>query len=67
MFALEIKEAKRTLNNLVYTGKRPPQMYWTKFEQQLNTTFANYVKVEGKIVHSDIMKLTYLMTKVKCE
>ena len=33
MFALEIKEAKRTLDNLVYTGERPPQMYWTKFER----------------------------------
>ena len=31
MFALEIKEAKRTLDNLVYTGERSPQMYWTKF------------------------------------
>ena len=40
MFTLEIKEAKRTLDNLVYTGERPPQMYWTKFEQQLNTAFA---------------------------
>ena len=67
MFALEIKEAKRTLENLVYTGERPPQMYWIKFEQQLNTAFATYVKVEGRIVHLKIMKLTHLMTKVKCD
>ena len=45
MFALEIKEAKSTLDNLVYTGERPPQMYWTKFEQQFPTAFATYVKV----------------------
>ena len=44
MFALEIKEAKGTLDNLVYTGERPPQMYWTKFKQKLNTAFAIYVK-----------------------
>ena len=67
MFVLEIKESKRTLDNLVYTGEIPPQMYWTKFEQQLNTAFATYVKVEGIIVHSDIMKLSHLMTKVKCD
>ena len=67
MFALEIKEAKRTLDNLVYTGEIPPKIYWTKFEQQLNTAFATYVKVEVRIVHSDIMKLTHLMTKVKCD
>ena len=42
-------------------------MYCTKFEQQLNTAFATYVKVEGRIVHLDIMKLTHLMTKVKCD
>ena len=67
MFDLDIKEAKKTVDNLVYTGERPPQMYWTKFEQQLNTTFATYVKVEKRIVHSDIMKLTHLMTRVKCD
>ena len=52
---------------MVYTGERPPQMYWTKFKQQLNTAFATYVKVEGRIFHSDIMKLTHFMTKVKCD
>ena len=51
MFSLEIKEYKRILDNLVYTVKRPPQMYWTKFEHQLNTDFSTYVKVEGRIVH----------------
>ena len=33
----------------------------------MNTAFATYVKVEGRIVHSDIMKLTHFMTKVKCD
>ena len=66
MFALEIKEARKTLDNLVYTGERQPQMYWTKFEQQLMTAFTTYVKVKGRIVHSDMMKLTHLMIKVKC-
>ena len=42
-------------------------MYWTKFEQQLNTTFVTYVKVECRVVHSDMMKLVHLMMKVKCD
>ena len=32
MFALDIKEARKILDNLVYMGERPPQIYWTKFE-----------------------------------
>ena len=67
MFALENKEVKKTLDNLIYNGERHPQMYWTKFEQQLNTAFATYVKVKGRVVHSDTMKLTSLMSKVKCD
>jgi hypothetical protein len=46
IYALDVKQAKKTLDNLIYTGERPPNMTWTKFEQQLNTAFAIYVKVE---------------------
>ena len=67
MFALEIKEARKILDNLVYTGERHPQMYWTKFEQQLNTAFATYMEVEGRVVHFDVMELSSLMLKVKCD
>ena len=49
MLALEIKEANKALANLIYNGERHPQTYWAKFEQQLNTTFASYVKVEGRV------------------
>ena len=67
MFAIEIREAEKILNNLVYQDKKPPGMYWTKLEQQLNTAFVTYVKVEQRLVHSDSMKLWHLMSKVKCE
>ena len=67
MHAIELKEAEKTLHNLVYQGEKPPQMYWTKFEQKLNTAFATYVKVEKRVVHSEQMKLSYLLNKIKCE
>ena len=37
MFALEIKEAKRTLDNLVYTGERPPNVL-----DQVRTAFEHF-------------------------
>ena len=39
-------------------------MFWNKFEQQLNTAFATYVKVEKRVVHSDSMKLRHLVDRV---
>lgn len=42
MFAIDINEAE----NMSYQGEKPPAMFWTKFEQKLNTAFAAYVKVE---------------------
>ena len=67
IYALDVKQAKKTLDNLIYTGERPPNIYWTKFEQQLNTAFASYVKVEKRVVHSDEMKILFLVDKVKCD
>ena len=67
MFAIDIRDAEKILNNLVYQGEKPPGMYWAKFEQQLNTAFATYVKVEKRVVHSDSMKLRHLMDKVRCD
>ena len=46
IYALDVKQAKKALDNLIYTGERPQNMYWTKFEQDPNTDFATYVKVE---------------------
>ena len=67
IYALDVKLAKKTLDNLIYTGERPPSMHWTKFEQQLNGAFATYMKVEKQIVHSNQMKLLFLVDKVKCD
>ena len=54
---MRVPASTKTLDNLIYTGERPPNMTWTKFEQQLNTTFAIYVKVKKRVVHSNAMKL----------
>ena len=66
MFAIDLNEAKQILRNLTYKGESPPHEYWDKFERQLNTAFATYVKVEKRIVHSDSMKLTHLLDVVNC-
>ena len=42
-------------------------MTWTKFEQDLNTAFATYVKSEKKEVFSNQMKFSYLQDKIKCD
>ena len=67
IYALDVKQAKRTLDNLIYTGERPLNMYWTRFDQQLNTAFAIYAKVEKRVVHSDVLKLGFLLDTVKCD
>ena len=67
IYALDVKQAKKTIDNLIYTGERSSNMTWTKFEQQFNTAFAIYVKVEKRIVHSDAMKLGFQLDKVKCD
>ena len=67
IYALDVKQAKKTLDNLIYMGERPLNMTWTKFEQQLNTAFAIYVKVEKRVVYSDAMKLGFLLDKVKSD
>jgi hypothetical protein len=67
VYASNITKAEHDLNNLHYTGEKKPHMWWTLFEQRLNSAFQTYVKFENRIVHSDSHKLRILMAKVKCE
>lgn len=67
LMAVDIVEAKRTLQELFYNGEKKPFMWWTKFEQMLNKAYAAYNKTEGRIVHSDAMKLRDLQGKIKAD
>ena len=42
-------------------------MWWIEFERRLNLAFQTYVKREGRVVHSDEMKLHTVLDKVKCQ
>jgi hypothetical protein len=65
--AIDIREADEVLKNLFYAGEKPPHMWWSEFEKRLTRAFNAYVKREGRIVHSDSMKILMLIDKVKAE
>ncbi len=67
IYANEISQADRDLDNLVYQGEKKPHMWWALFERRLNQAFHTYVKREGRQVHSDEMKLRILLKKVRAE
>ena len=67
IYSKDMKQAKKILDNLIYNGERPPTMDWIKFEQQLNSAFAAYVRNEKREVHSNDMKITILQDKIKCD
>ena len=48
IYSKDMKQAKKILDNLIYQGERPPTMDWTKFEQQLDSAFAAYVRKEKR-------------------
>ena len=55
--AIDIREADEVIKNLFYAGEKPPHMWWSEFEKRLTRAFNAYVKREGRIVHSDSMKI----------
>ena len=65
--AFEITRAESVLNNLFYSGEKQPHMWWAEFEKELSRAFAIYQRVEGRAVHSNVMKLRILMHKVKAD
>jgi hypothetical protein len=65
--AIDIREADEVLKNLFYAGEKPPHMWWSEFEKRLTRAFNAYVKREGRIVHSDSMKIRMLVDKIKAD
>ena len=67
MYSTDIAAAENDIDNLFYSGERPPQMDWSMFERRLNVAFHVYQKREGREVFSDAMKLRTLIKKIRCE
>jgi hypothetical protein len=65
--AIDIREADEVLKNLFYAVEKPPHMWWAEFEKRLTRAFNAYVKREGRIVHSDSMKIRMLIDKIKAD
>ncbi|KAI2503573.1 hypothetical protein MHU86_10860 [Fragilaria crotonensis] len=65
--AIDIREANEVIKNLFYAGEKPPHMWWAEFEKRLTRAFNAYVKREGRIVHSDSMKIRLLVDKIKAD
>ena len=65
--AVDIREADEVIRSLFYAGEKPPHMWWAEFEKRLTRAFNAYVKREGRIVHSDAMKIRTLLDKIKAD
>ena len=65
--AVDIREADEIIKNLFYAGEKPPHMWWSEFEKRLTRAFNAYVKREGRIVHSNSMKIRMLIDKIKAD
>jgi hypothetical protein len=65
--AVDIREADEVIRTFFYAGEKPPHMWWAEFEKQLTQAFNAYVKREGRIVHSDAMKIRALLDKIKAD
>eukprot|EP00978_Attheya_sp_CCMP212_P037579 scaffold178764_cov38-Attheya_sp.AAC.1 len=64
--AVDITKADNDLQTLFYAGEKPPHMWWEEFEKRLTRAFTStYVKKEGRVVHSEDMKLRTLVSKIK--
>ena len=65
--ALEVSKAENVINSLFYSGEKKPHMWWSEFEKELSRAFAIVQKAEGRIVHSNDMKLRILMGKIQAD
>ena len=62
--AVNVVKADKVLNDLFYSGEKPPHMWWDEFERQLTDAFNTYDRLERRAVHSDAMKLRILNRKI---
>jgi hypothetical protein len=67
LHALDITKAETILNTLLYSGKKKPHMWWEEFEKQLTSAFTIFNRIEGRIVHSDEIRLRMLLNKVQAD
>jgi hypothetical protein len=67
LHALDIMKAENTLNTLFYSGEKKPHMWWEEFEQQITSAFTIFNRREGRVVHSDEMKLRILLNKIQAD
>lgn len=58
LMAMDLQEAKRTINNLFYAGEKPPQMTWIKFEAKLRAAYNVYENHPGHVSYSDYTPLS---------
>jgi hypothetical protein len=65
--AINIRKADEVIKSLFYAGEKPPHMWWSEFKKRLTRPFNAYVKGEGRIVHSDSMKIRMLIHKIKAD
>lgn len=65
--AIDIRKADEVIENLFHAGEKPPHRWWSEFEKRLTRAFNAYVKREGRIVHSDSIKIRLLIDKIKAD
>ena len=59
--------SKKDIQELFYGGENPPHMWWDRFEVKLSNNFAVIDKYAGRQVHSDVMKLRIINSKVRAD
>ena len=64
---IHIQDTLEVLRTLLYAGEKPPHMCWSEFEKRLTRTFNAYVKREGRIVHSDSIKIRMLVNRIEAD
>ena len=63
----DITKAVDIIDNLYYSGEKPPHMWWDEFMKELNWAFDTYDIKENRIVHSNEMKLRILLKKIDAD
>ena len=61
--AIDLVAAESVIENLYYSGEKPPQMDWTTFEKNLKHAYAIVDRRKQRIVYDDEQKLRSLITK----
>ena len=59
--------AETDIQDMFYTGEKPPHVWWDEFEVRLTNAFAIVDKDAGRQLHTDEMKLCLLNKKVRAD